>query len=345
MSEILLTNKNSTEDYYMSESLSENKYNFEDYMNWSSTIHNKIEDEMRTICQPNAKLLDVVLHIETLIDELTEKTAKDYGLDESISYGRAFPVGINLNNIAAHYTPKKTSDRIITRSDVVTLDYGIHFDGYILDAAFTFAYDNKHKKLLECGLNACQKTASMVKANLPIYELSSNIIKIIKKNGFNSISDLCGHQIKQYKIHSGFAVPNIKYDTKIKLKVGDVFTIEPFVTTGDGSSKERKQTNKISHYMFNYHLNDYDKLNKLNRIPEFLKPYKTLAFNSRDFDSSEQNKLDKLLNRQIYNAYPPILDQNDDAKVCQFETTLYIKSPDIVINYKQHQLLDKYLLV
>ena len=329
----------------MSEKESNNKYDIEDYMTWSSIIHDKIEDEMRIICQPKTKLLDVVLHIETLINDLTKKTVNDYNLDESIQYGSAFPVGINLNNIAAHYSPKNTSDQIIAKSDVVTLDYGIHFDGYILDAAYTFAYDRKHLKLLECGLNACQDTASKAKANLPIYTLSSNIINIIKKNGFNSISDLCGHQIKQYKIHSGFAVPNINYDTKIRLRIGDVFTIEPFVTTGNGVSKEIKETKQISHYMFNYQSNDYDRLNKLNMIPNFLKPYYTLAFNSREFDKTEQKQLDKLLKKNIYNSYPPILDQNENTYVCQFETTLYIKSSDEVINYKKHQSLDKYLLV
>jgi methionine aminopeptidase type II len=324
------------------------KYDVEDYLTWSSNIHNQIEDQIRIICQPGAKILDVVSHIETLIDEYSKKYALDYNLNQNISYGSAFPVGINLNNIAAHYTPKKICDQIITKSDVVTLDYGIHFDGYILDAAYTFAYDRKHLKLLECGLNACQDTASKVKANLPIYSLSSNIINIIKQNGFNSISDLCGHQIKQYKIHSGFAVPNINYDTKIKLRVGDIFTIEPFVTTGNGISKEIKEINKtkqISHYMFNYHLNDYDKLNKQNKIPEFLRPYSTLAFNSREFDKTKQKQLDKLVKNKLYNQYPPILDINDDAYVCQFETTIYIKSFDEVINYKKHKSLDKYLLV
>ena len=73
--------------------------------------------------------------------------------------------------------------------------------------------------------------------------------------------------------------------------------------------------------------------------------YSAIHDKIEDKINSRLEQLDKLLNMQIYNAYPPILDINDYTKVCQVETTFYIKFSDIVINYKQNQLLNKYLLV
>ena len=322
----------------------EQQYEIKDYMQWSSEIHNIIEDELRIICQPGAKVIDIVLHIENRIDELTTQYVLDNGLNDDFSRGKAFPVGININNIAAHWSPLTESDcnRIIEQLDVVTIDYGIHFNGYILDAAFSFAYDEKHRNLLECGLRACQDTASIVKSGISIYTLSKNIMKIAKQYKFGLIRDLCGHQIGQYKIHDGFVIPNCDMNLKKTVTTGSLFTIEPFISNKKGTIK---YTTDISHYMFNYHAFNYDKLVGLGKIPYFLIKYGTLAFNRRHIDSSFYPILDKLVTEQIYQAYPPIIETDTNAYVCQFETTLYVESDTNVINYKQHNDINSYLLI
>jgi methionyl aminopeptidase len=198
----------------------------------------------------------------------------------------------------------------------------------------------------------------MVRTGLPIYSLSKNIVKTVKEYGFNTIIDLCGHQIDQYKIHSGFVVPNILFDLKKNLNNNNLFTIEPFVTTGNGNSIK---THEITHYMFDYHNLNYQNMLKNNLIPNYLKQYQTLAFNSRHFtniddlnhftelnqtktNSQTKSKSNSKISN-LYVPYPPIIDPNPDANVCQFETTIYIDDIGNVINYKQHQQLDKYLLV
>jgi len=324
-------------------------YTIKDYMQWSSEIHNMIEDELRTICIPGAKLIDIVKYIEQRIDQLTEQYLNNYiptNVDNKynyISHGKAFPVGINLNEIAAHWSPLTNDDqKIIKKTDVVTIDYGIHFDGYILDAAFSFAYDEQHRKLLECGLQSCQETAKMVKVGQPIYMLSCNIMKIAKKYNYSLIRDLCGHQIEQYKIHNGFVIPNCDMNLKKNLSIGSIFTIEPFISTGKGAIY---YTDEISHYMFNYHTLNYEQMEKNDQIPNFLKSYKTLAFNRRHILESDYSELDNLIKKGIYIAYPPIVEQNKSAYVCQFETTIYIESQNNIINYKQHGDISKYLLI
>jgi len=312
------------------------------YMQWSSEIHNQIEDELRLICLPGAKIIDIVKYIELRIDQLTKKYLDDNSIDYSLPHGKAFPVGINLNYVAAHWSPLTDNDQtIISKSDVVTIDYGIHFDGYILDAAFSFAYDEKHRQLLECGLVACQETAKLAKVGEQIYTLSSNIIKTVKKYNYSLIYDLCGHQIGQYKIHNGFVVPNCDINLNKKISVGDLFTIEPFISTSDGNIE---YTNDISHYMFNYHKLDYNKMYKNKQIPDFLVMYNTLAFNRRHIIESNYKILDDLVNKKIYQAYPPIVEKDKTSYVCQFETTLYVESDINIINYKQHSDVSKYLL-
>jgi methionyl aminopeptidase len=200
---------------------------------------------------------------------------------------------------------------------------------------------------LQCGLEACQSTANLVKAQQQIYTLSKNIIKVAKKYNYALIRDLCGHQITQYKIHDGIVVPNCDMNLKKSLNVGTIFTIEPFISTCQGNIT---YTNDVSHYMFNYHAFDYDKLLNLGKIPDFLLSYKTLAFNRRHISESENGEmnlqiLDDLVKQKIYQAYPPILETNTNAYVCQFETTLYIESAINIINYKKHKSIENYLLI
>jgi methionyl aminopeptidase len=308
------------------------------YLSYGSEIHDIIEDELRNICKPGEKIINIVKFIEDKIDYYTKQYVEKYNLI-NITYGSAFPVGINLNNIIAHYSPlSDNNEETIDKSDIVTIDYGIHFNGYIIDAAFTFAYDNKYRDLLKCSLDACQESASIVKKDQNIIRISNKISSVIEKYGYKPIFDLCGHQITQYKIHDGFVVPNFRFPYDYKLKVGDLFTIEPFVTTGNGYSIHGSD---ISHYMFNYAKYDFEKSIEI----DFLKKLKTLAFNIRHLTDEQKSIFNKLTKESdLYLEYPPIIDRNKNAKVVQFETTIYIKSDNEIINFKKHKKIDDYIL-
>jgi len=316
------------------------EYNVDNYLTWGSEIHDLIENDLRTVCLPNTKIIDVVKFIEMKINDYCVQYLKDHNIN--IECGSAFPVGININNVAAHWTPLENDMTRIMHDDVVKLDYGIHFDGYILDSAFTFAYNKKYINLIECNINACQKAAIMAKYNVPIFDISTCISDEIQKYGFNTIKDICGHQIKPYKIHAGFPIPNFKLDLKIKFNKGDIFAIEPFVTNGNGITF--KNMNDVSHYMFNYLKYDFNKISKKKILTETIKKYKTLAFNYRHIVDTESINLLKILtSKNIYEKYPPITE-NMQSQISQFETTVYIKSETETINYKKHQSVEKYIL-
>src|SRR4030042_7191026 len=49
----------------------------------------------------------------------------------------AWPVNININEIAAHYTPDVNDTIILKEGYMVKVDIGVHVNGYIADRAFT----------------------------------------------------------------------------------------------------------------------------------------------------------------------------------------------------------------
>ena len=81
---------------------------------------------------------------------------------DSLNNSIAFPTGISLNNVAAHYTPTKNSSHIINNDDVIKIDYGVHNDGYIIDSAFTINLNNEYEVLLNASKDAIESVIKNV---------------------------------------------------------------------------------------------------------------------------------------------------------------------------------------
>lgn len=52
------------------------------------------------------------------------------------------------------------------------------------------------------------------------------------------VRNLCGHDIKHYRIHGSKAIPFIKNSDNTKMEQGDIFAIETFGTTGRGYTRD-----------------------------------------------------------------------------------------------------------
>jgi methionyl aminopeptidase len=302
-------------------------------------IHNIIEDKILSIIRPGVNIYELCLFIE---DQISIETSK---LNiECTNKGIAFPVGININNCAAHYSPIDTSSsQTFLLDDVVKIDYGIHIDGHILDAAFTVAFKRQYRELLEASMNACMEGAKSFRKDKRLIEVSEKIIQTVPKQ-YGIIRDLCGHQIKPYKIHGGKVVPNVIIPYEMKASVGEIYTVEPFIsTTKEPITYEDNTIGNTSHYMYNYFSKPFDGSNGVVSLLKTLKSYSTLAFNIRWIPEKEKSYMDKLVDKKIYNSYPPIYEKAIDAKIAQFETTLMVTNNEPIL-FKEYTNVDKYII-
>lgn len=293
-----------------------------------SKTHNSIEKDILDFIYPNIPLIELRNYIEYQINHSEFKIA--------------FPIGLNLNHCCAHYSPFDNDKQLFTKNDILKIDYGIHHDGYILDSAFTVTYDLQYKKLLDTSRKACIESAKLCKMGTPINQITKSIESNIKKNNFNIIPNLCGHQIKPYQIHSGKVIPNSSFPYFETLSENDIITIEPFVTTSK-SPKTFEESKENTHYMFNYHQKKYETYSGLFQMLPSLQSYFTLAFHKEWLPINEQSYLSNLVSKQIINEYPPIYDTNKNAKVAQFETTILITKEGPFIT-KQFDSIEPYLL-
>ena len=59
-----------------------------------------------------------------------------------------FPTGMSPNHIAAQYTPNPGDTTVLNYDDVVKVDFGTEVNGYIIDSAFTIAFNPQFDELL-----------------------------------------------------------------------------------------------------------------------------------------------------------------------------------------------------
>jgi methionyl aminopeptidase len=304
-------------------------------------IHKQIKIELDTFISSNIKLIDICKFIENKIKTLSSS--------DQINSGIAFPVGVSLNNIAAHWTPIKNNDQtILTDNDVLKIDYGVHHNGYIVDSAFTWSNNSKYDPLLNASREAVDTIIKNIGVDTTISEIGSWSEEIVKSYEIEKkgvlvpilpINNLCGHSIKQWTIHAGKFIQSIKNNNKTKIEEHDVLAIEIFTSTGSGTTV---LDNKSSHYMLkeNYNKNNIKNL-KFNNSKKLLnlieRKFKTLPFTQRYLDY-HQNEikhygtfLNDLFNNNIISSYPALIDPDDNSFTAQFEHTIYLDETNKIV--------------
>jgi methionyl aminopeptidase len=300
-------------------------------------IHDNIEDSILEFIRPGVGYYDLCLYIESLIEEKMNKL-------EFPEKGIAFPVGINVNHCAAHDSPLSMDDpRIFTEDDVVKIDYGLQANGYILDAAFSVCFDERYRDLLETTRKACMEASKMFHPGAKIQNISRRIHSVSKD--YTLLKNLCGHQIQPYRIHCGKVVPNIIVPTAGVCQEGEIYTVEPYLSTGNGEGVTYDETNRnlVSHFMFNYHEKDFTENSKFIKLIPSLYPFKTLAFHKKWLTEKDRTYLDGLVRKGLYKEYPPIYDADNKAKVAQFETTILVTDDEPIV-LKKYDCVDKYII-
>jgi methionyl aminopeptidase len=301
-------------------------------------IHKKVGAEIREIIKnENITLQKISDTIENKIKIYTE-----YDLLNPIKSGIAFPIGLSLNNCAAHFTPNSEDlDILLNPFDILKIDYGVHYNGIIIDSAFTISLDSKYDEFIDISRKLTQYAVSLCGPDVILGEMGNDIEEYIKSKeitidnkiySLKTMSDLSGHMIRPYEIHAGVAVPNISIYYPVRMKPNEFYAIEPFITTGNGKSILKEPN---SHYMLNSKIMSFENLNKNEKKTlNFIKDnYYTLAFCerwiSRDIKKPSKQTLDNLVSKKVLNSFPPIYDI-DDSIVSQFEHTIYVKENGII---------------
>ena len=182
----------------------------------SGKILRETREEMKNYVREGMPIIEICEKAENLI---RQKGAKP-----------AFPCNVSVNEVAAHYTSPPNDTKRIPEDSVVKVDIGAHVDGYLTDTAVTVCFNPEYVSMVETAERALKVAVENIRPGVSTSKLGSIIEATIKSRGFKPISNLTGHQVGRYIVHTGTSLPNVSQLFSSKLKLGGTYAIEPFVT-------------------------------------------------------------------------------------------------------------------
>jgi methionyl aminopeptidase len=113
----------------------------------AAEVHRQVRQYAQTIAKPGVTMSQLAQEIEAGVRALTDHQGIETG--DALKAGMGFPTGLCLNNVAAHWTPNPgAKDVILKYDDVLSVDFGVHVNGRIVDSAFTVAFNPVYDNLL-----------------------------------------------------------------------------------------------------------------------------------------------------------------------------------------------------
>lgn len=218
---------------------------------YGAEVHRQVRQWAAKNIKPGQSLTEIAEGIEDSVRALTGHPGLEEG--DNIKGGIAFPTGVNLDHIAAHYSPNAGNKTILSKDNVMKVDFGVHINGRIVDSAFTMSFDPMYDNLLEAvreGTNTGIKEAGidvrMGDIGAAIQETMESYEVEIRGETFpvKCIRNLNGHDIRQWQIHGGKSVPIVKGNDQTKMEEGEVFAIETFGSTGNGYVRDDVSLNR-----------------------------------------------------------------------------------------------------
>ncbi|MHA2326384.1 MAG: type II methionyl aminopeptidase [Promethearchaeota archaeon] len=242
----------------------------------------------------------------------------------------SFPINMSINEIAAHYSPPIDDTTIVPEKGLLKIDIGAHFNGYIADSAFTINLDDdpKLQNYVDAAREAVDAAIELFNPGVKLYELGEVIAQKIINRGLRPITNLGGHELKQYNLHAGPFIPNYKEILHNQiLKPGDAYACEPFATSGVG-----KVENGNYWYIFRFIKRvkknmSYEHQAIMNKIEN---NFKHLPFSPRWIESDNfipkkkiQRTIEMFLGRKILDKYPILIEKSREP-VAQEEHTIVL---------------------
>ena len=168
------------------------------------------------------------------LDEAAERFIRSQGATPTFKGYRGFPGSIcaSPNSMIVHGIPGRYR---LERGDILSVDIGVTFEGWVADAARTFAVGDippSAQNLLSATERALFAGVEQCRPGNRIGDVSHAVQKISERAGLAVVRSLVGHGVGK-NMHEDPQVPNYGRAGKGPLlEPGMVLAIEPMTTAG-----------------------------------------------------------------------------------------------------------------
>ena len=169
------------------------------------------------------------------IYKFVEDTIRKNGMIPSFKGYGGFPASacVSINDEVVHGIPDKK--RILMDGDIVSVDVGSTYKGYVSDAARTYpvgTISDVARRLIDATRDSFFAGLEYCKVGYRLSDISHAIQVKAESEGFSVIRDFVGHGVGQ-NMHEDPQIPNYgKAGRGPRLAKGMVFAIEPMICEG-----------------------------------------------------------------------------------------------------------------
>ena len=170
------------------------------------------------------------------IDQYAKERMDYYGGKSAFYNYHGFPgqICISVNDVIIHGIGSAFQRLVL--GDIVSLDVGVLFEGYIGDNAMTVPAGGcsmDAQELLNVTETALKKGIQQAKKGNRISDISFAVQKWVESHGCSVVKEFVGHGVGKH-LHEEPQVPNFVDGSKSPLLVpGMTIAIEPMVNAGD----------------------------------------------------------------------------------------------------------------
>lgn len=172
------------------------------------------------------------------LNAAAEEVLKKYGVYSPFkNYPGPYPyptsTTISVNEELVHGIP--SAKRKLRQGDIVSIDCGVVYDGFVADSAITTAVGEvteEVSQLLETTEQSLYTGIAQMVVGNHIGDVSAAVQKYVEERGFQVTREYTGHGVGR-QMHEGPQVPNYGIEGRgMQLRAGMTIAIEPMVLIG-----------------------------------------------------------------------------------------------------------------
>src|SRR5712692_2986440 len=174
------------------------------------------------------------------LERIAERRTAEHKARPAFKGYRGYPCVLctSINQEVVHGIP--SASRKLKDGDIVSLDFGVEFDGYYADAAVTVPVGEIRPELttlLRVTREALDRAIERMRPGNRLGDISAAVQTWVEQHGFSVVREFVGHSIGT-QMHEELQLPNYgKPGHGPRLLEGMVLAIEPMVNAGGAEVK------------------------------------------------------------------------------------------------------------
>ena len=189
----------------------------------------RVHAALREAIRPGVSTLD--------LDQLAVETMSKYNAVSSFLGYRGYPANIcaSVNEELVHGIPKK--DRVLKPGDIISIDVGVRYRGFIGDSAWTYAVGEispAAQELMRVTERGLSEGIAQAQVGKRVVDISRAVQRCVEAERMHIVREYTGHGVGR-QMHEAPQVLNYESqdpDGQTVLRPGLVIAIEPMVQLG-----------------------------------------------------------------------------------------------------------------